>query len=243
MSHSATIRELARQLEVSEMTIRRDLDLLDRNNIVELVHSGAVLYRGGRTGGEPPKYTLSEAGTVRAAEKMRIGAKAASLIEKDDIVILDCGSTTECVAKNLPSGTALTLLCYSLNILVQARRHEECRLVFAGGLLHENTLMFESPEGVEMIKRYRANKSFISASGVSGKLGVTCSNPYEVETKKASLSSSLSRILLVDSSKFGKIQVAYFADLDDFDMVISDSRLSEEYRETIEDLGIALLTV
>jgi DeoR family deoxyribose operon repressor len=241
-TYSASIRELARKLAVSEMTIRRDLELLARDNIVRLVHAGAVL-NPENLGGSQPKYSLTEAGTHMAEEKLRIGRQAASLIEPNDIVIIDSGSTTECLARSIPADLPVTVICFALNVLVEAHRNPACRLVFAGGALHENTLMFESPEGAQLVRRYRANKAFVSASGVNQRLGVTCANSYEVETKKAALASSLTRILLVDSSKFGRIQPAYFAELTDFELIITDSSLPPETAERIRELGIGLQVV
>jgi DeoR family deoxyribose operon repressor len=241
-TYSASIRELAQKLDVSEMTIRRDLELLARDNIVRLVHSGAVL-NPENLGGSQPKYALTEAGAHMAGEKQRIGRQAASLIEPDDIVIIDSGSTTEWLARSIPADLPVTVICFALNVLVEAHRNPACRLVFAGGALHENTLMFESPEGAQLVRRYRANKAFISASGVNQRLGVTCANSYEVETKKAALASSLTRILLVDSSKFGRIHPAYFAELTDFELIITDGGLAPEMAERIRELGIGLQVV
>jgi DeoR family deoxyribose operon repressor len=103
--------------------------------------------------------------------------------------------------------------------------------------------MFESPEGINLISRTRSDKAFVSAAGVHAELGVTCANPYELETKKAILSSSKTKILLVDSSKFGKTKIAYFADLRDFDMVITDTEIPTEYSTIIKNLDITLITV
>jgi DeoR family deoxyribose operon repressor len=237
VQNAATVRELAEKLSVSEMTIRRDLSLLSQDNIVKLVHSGAVLNPGSLGSS---RYSLAEAGAQRGEVKMKIGRKAASLVEEGDIIIIDGGSTTECLAKNFPDTLQLTVLCWALNILIEVHRREKCSLIFAGGSLHENSLVFESPEAVELISRYRANKAFISASGVSEKLGVTCTNTYEIEVKKASIRSSLARILLVDSSKFGKIQAAYFADLPEFSSVVTDTGIPEEYAKYLRGLGIDL---
>jgi DeoR family deoxyribose operon repressor len=132
------------------------------------------------------------------------------------------------------------VLCWALNILVEVHRRESCSIVFAGGSLHENSLVFESPEGVELIRRYRANKAFISASGISEKLGVTCTNTYETGVKKAAIRSSLERILVADSSKFGTIQPAYFADLSEITTVVTDEGIPAEYAEHIRTLGITL---
>ena len=235
--NAATLAELAGELSVSEMTIRRDLNLLAQDNIVKVLHSGAVL-NPGSVGSS--RYSLTEAGALRREQKTAIGRRAAALLEEGDIIIIDGGSTTEYLAQHIPETLQLTVLCWALNILVEVHRRETCSLMFAGGSLHENSLVFESPEGIELVNRYRANKAYLSASGVSEKLGVTCTNAYEVEMKKASIRSSLERILLVDSSKFGTIQPAYFADLSEITTVVTDSGIPAEYAEHIRSLGIAL---
>ena len=235
--NAATLAELAGELSVSEMTIRRDLNLLAQDNIVKVLHSGAVL-NPGSVGSS--RYSLTEAGALRRELKTAIGMRAASLLEEGDIIIIDGGSTTEYLAQSIPETLQLTVLCWALNILVEVHRRETCSLMFAGGSLHENSLVFESPEGIELVNRYRANKAFLSASGVSEKLGVTCTNAYEVEMKKAAIRSSLERILLVDSSKFGTIQPAYFADLSEITAVVTDSGIPTEYVEHIRSLGITL---
>jgi DeoR family deoxyribose operon repressor len=237
VQNAATLAELAERLSVSEMTVRRDLNLLAQDNIVKVLHSGAVL-NPGIVGSS--RYSLTEAGARRREQKMAIGAKAATLLEEGDIIIIDGGSTTEYLAKSIPNTLRLSVLCWALNILVEVQRRESCSLVFAGGRLHGNSLVFESPEGVELINRYRANKTFLSASGISEKLGVTCTNAYEIEVKRASIRSSLDRILVADSSKFGTIQPAYFADLSEITTVVTDSGIPTEYAEHIRSLGITL---
>ncbi len=235
--NAATLAELAGELSVSEMTIRRDLNLLAQDDIVKVLHSGAVL-NPGIVGSS--RYSLTEAGAQRRELKMTIGARAASLLEEGDVIIIDGGSTTEYLAKRIPDTLQLTVLCWALNILVEVHRRETCSLLFAGGSLHENSLVFESPEAVQLINRYRATKVFLSASGVSEKLGVTCTNAYEIEVKRASIRSSRDRILVADSSKFGTIQPAYFADLSEITTVVTDSGIPAEYAEHIRSLGIAL---
>lgn len=237
---TASIAELASRLGVSEMTVRRDLATLAQEGAVRRVHAGAVLTPEGQAG-MLARYSLAEAGAQRVAQKRRIGELATSLLEDGDIVILDSGSTTECLARCLPRDIHLTVVCFALNILVAVRRRENCRIVFAGGQLHENSLVFESPEGVELVRRLRATRCMISASGVSASLGATCANPYEVALKRAAIASSQRRFLLADSSKFGRIHAAHFADLRDFEAVVTDHELPEEHRRAVEQLGIRLL--
>jgi DeoR family deoxyribose operon repressor len=243
LRNGATIRELARELEVSEMTIRRDLSGLAGDAVVTLIHGGAFLNPRSPGGQEESRYSLVYEETRHRAAKMRIGEAAAALVEPQDIIIIDAGSTTECLAAALPADLPLTILCFSLNGLMAVHRRRHCRLIFPGGYFHANSLMFESAEGLELIRRSRATKAFISASGVNDRLGVTCSNAYEVEAKRAAISSSLRKILLVDSSKFGRVRSAYFADLADFDTVVTDSRVPAAYREVIAAAEVGLRAV
>ena len=103
--------------------------------------------------------------------------------------------------------------------------------------------MFESPEGIDLIRKTRATKAFVSAAGVHETLGVTCSNNYEVLTKNAILSSSVEKILLVDSEKFGIVKSAYFADLNTFTTIITDSGVSDEWKARIKEMKIQLIIV
>jgi DeoR family deoxyribose operon repressor len=240
---AVSVRELADTLDVSEMTVRRYLNDLSERGMVTLLHGGAVLNQESYYESYERRYLLSTEGTKHREEKRRIGTAAAKLIEENDIVIVDSGSTTEWLAKSFPEGYKVRALCYALNILIELHRKELCEILFAGGELHRNTLMFESGEALKMIGRFRGRKAFFSASGIHGELGVTSANEYETEMKQASLGSSLEKILLADSSKFGMVSSSYYADLADFDTIITDSGVPEEYRELVGNLGIELIVV
>ena len=238
-----SIKELTVRLNVSEMTIRRDLNLLENDNIVELIPGGAIFKAYIDSRADDEKYNIEHEETMRTREKVRIGQKAASLIQPHDTVILDVGSTTEYVAKFIREEIPVTIVCYALKILVEVYRKKNCNPIFAGGYFHENTLMFESQEGLNLIRRIRADKSIISAAGFHDTLGVTCANPYEVDTKKAVLESSKTKILILDSTKFGKTKVGYFSDMKNFDIIITDNEIPKEYREIIRANDIELITV
>lgn len=243
-----SIREIAKTLKVSEMTVRRDVQLLEEGGLVRVIHGG-VIYVPGKLSSDRPKpasghlYHLPTEETKMVDEKKRIGKKAAELLKPNDIVIIDSGSTTDYLVKAIPDDFPLTVICWATNILYEVQRKRNCQIIFAGGYYHENTMMFESPEGVELVRKNRANKVFFAAGGVHPKLGVTNTNQYAVGMKQASLEASLERILLVDSSKFGDIRPAYYAELDDFNKIITDEGITEEYRNIIENLGIELIIV
>jgi len=236
-----SIKELAYKLNVSEMTIRRDLNSLSKDDIVELIPGGAILKPSSNIELDDEKYLITNEETRRTKEKIKIGKRSAQMIEPNDTIVIDVGSTTEFIAKFIPQNIKVTVLCYALNILVEIYRNHNCKPIFAGGYFHDNTLMFESQEGINLIKRTRADKAFISAAGVNEKLGVTCANHYEIETKKAVIGSSKTKILVVDSTKFGKVKSSYFADMKDFDIIITDNKLDDEYKKIIDNLGIRLI--
>jgi DeoR family deoxyribose operon repressor len=240
ISRGSSVQELSEQLKVSHMTVRRDLDLLVQSGRVRVFHGSVILHPSPSSRAEDSYYSLIGAGAENPEKKRSIGQLAASLIEPEDTLIIDCGSTTEYLAKYLPHGFRYTVLSYALNIVSETVRRKNCKSLFSGGMFHENTLMFESPEGLEMIRNFRATKAFISASGASHQFGVTCMNGYERETKKAMIQSSMKKILLVDSSKFDVIRSDYFAELSDFDEIVTDSAIPAEYTEIITSLGITL---
>ncbi len=235
-----SIQDLARQLDVSQMTVRRDLASLADEDKVKVLYGSVMLHPSNAARGSDSYYSLIVAGAEHTDEKRRIGLAAASLIEPEDSLIIDCGSTTEYLAKHLPEGMGYTVLSYSLNIVAESVRRKECKSIFSGGVFHGNTLMFESTEGLEAIRNFRATKAFISASGINSRFGITCSNSYERETKKAVIASSMRKILVADSSKFDVVRSVYFAELSEFDEVITDPGIPKEYVEIIEGLGIKL---
>jgi DeoR family deoxyribose operon repressor len=240
-----TIGELASALDVSEMTIRRDLELLSSTGRVRLVRAGAIPAGIDVDGPSrfPRGFTLVDSQSQGADEKMRIGQKAASLLESGDVVIIDSGATLEWLTRSIPAELPITILCFALNIAFQAGRYPGRGVILAGGALHEKTLVCCSPEGVSLVRRYRASKAFLSAGGASETLGVTCIDASEAELKKAAVASSRTRILLADSRKFGRVTAAWFADLRDFDAIVTDPGISLEYVEIVRHIGISLHVV
>jgi DeoR family transcriptional regulator, deoxyribose operon repressor len=234
------ISELSNQLEVSEMTIRRDLAVLKMNHIARNVGGNAVYNPSHDLAVSEHDYNLYDETEKKNLQKYHIGRYAAAMIEKDDIIIIDTGTTTEKIAPHIPNNLNITVLSYNTNILMSLYHKTGINLLFAGGYFHSKTQMFESPEGIDFIRGIRAKKVFISAAGVHRELGITCVNSYEVATKQAVLKSSLHKILVADSSKFDKIRPAYFCNLTDLTAVITDREISSEWKEHIESSGVAL---
>lgn len=226
-----SIKDLAEKYMVSEMTIRRDLDYICKN---ELLNISKPYYD------ITSDYMFSNEQIKHYEQKERIAQFAVSLINQEDVIIIDSGTTTSVLSKLIPEDINITALCYNFQVLNQLHTKPNISIIFAGGYYHPNDQMFESAEGVSLIQRIRANKMFVSASGIHKELGITCANNYEVVTKRSGLNSSYVKILLADSSKFGTIKQGYFAQLNDVDVIVTDNDLSNSWKQFIAEQGIKL---
>lgn len=235
-----SIKELSSMLDVSEMTIRRDVAELEKNGVVEVFFGGISLkqYKG-----DPAGYQMEKEAYRRIEEKRRIAQKAVSLIEPLDVILLDTGTTTGFMLDYFTSDMNQIVYCYALNIINGICNMPNFKLVACGGYFHTSTRMFECEEGLHLLERTHLNKVFMAARGVSKEIGVTTAEPYEIYMKKAAIDASERKILLSDSSKFGKAWYAKYCEIDDFDTIISDTDLDPEYKAMIEDKGITLYLV
>jgi len=233
-----TIREFAKALDASEMTVRRDLSLLKDQGVVSVFHGGVSLRSTASKA-----YDIDQELATQADQKMRIAQKAASLIEQGDVLLIDTGSTTASIIQFIPEDSRNVVYCYALNIIQGVCAKPNLSVVACGGLFHRNTRMFASEEGAQLIKKTRINKAFMSTRGITADVGITTAESYEMEMKQAAIASSRQRILLADSSKMGKAWYARYARLEDFDMVITDSDVEDKYVKMCREAGVEVCIV
>lgn len=220
---SLHVKDAAKHLNVSEMTIRRDIN--DS-------HCSPLNLLGGyivKSKDQDPisHYFVSQQQQRHVIEKKHIGRLAASLVQNNDIVFFDCGTTTPYIIENIPEHIHFTGVCYSLNVFVTLQKHENCNVILCGGQFEVDNAIFTPIIEQSPLDIICPSKSFISAAGISFK-GITCFNLHEVNWKKKAINKSNTTILVADSSKFDELKAAYFGVLSDFDMLISD-HISDEY--------------
>ncbi|OQY34772.1 MAG: hypothetical protein B6241_03575 [Spirochaetaceae bacterium 4572_59] len=241
-SKSLSIRQLAEILNVSIMTIRRDIEEILKDSELQMIR-GMFLYNPQKEAEESSPYSVISASTEFQDAKQRIAEEAIKMISPDDHILIDAGSTTEFLAKKLPVDMKINVVCFSLNILNIILAKNMLSITLPGGRYHSSSMMFESREGIELIKKTRVNKAFISASGMNLRLGATCSAEFERDLKRSALDSAFTRVLLLDSSKFKRVQSLYFADLSDFDTIITDCDIPEDIEGEIRERGIDIRIV
>lgn len=242
-SPDLSVKNLAEMLSVSEMTIRRDLKYLKETNLFVRSHGIQISAHQPNVTNIEKEYQLHSERTKFYAEKQKIGQFATTLISPNDTLILDSGTTIAEMSRFIPEHMNLNITCYNYYTLTQLSTKEDVQITLAGGLFHKSDQMFESSYGVDLIRDRRANKFFMGASGIHEALGLTCAHNYEVLTKKAAMNSSLTTILLADSSKFGLVRSAYVAPLNSVDAIITDAGITEDWKRLIKNIGIKLYIV
>lgn len=236
---SCSIQELARRLNVTTMTIRRYLKSLSAHEDIRLVR-GMLIKTALLNQNPASNYSLISAFTINSDSKARIAERALHYISPLDNILIDAGSTCEYFVRAIPDTYQLKVFCFSLNVLNHLVLKKNTQITIAGGVYHESSMLFESREGIELLKKTRTNTAFISSSGVSLDLGITCSDDFERELKKYAILSAQKSILLADSSKFEKVGSIHFANIEDFDIIITDSGIPQGIAEKIRELGVML---
>mgnify|MGYP000892989078 FL=1 len=234
---SISVAEMCEMLDVSEMTIRRDLSMLSNQGLLQRVHGGAVSRRGRSY--EPPYLMRS---SINVNDKHAIGEIATSLVVDGDSLVLDNGSTVLELAKLLVGKRNLTVLTASLavaNILADA---PGIRLILSGGILRpeEGSLIGHIAE--RTFQEFRIDKAFIGIGGISLENGLTEYNLEDTLVKRNLINNAEQIIVLADSSKLGKTRFSFVAPLSVVDVLITDSRVSEDILQGYRVQGIEVLT-
>ena len=209
------LSEAADLFHVSEMTVRRDIAGSNGRLAVLGGHVIAV------ADAEPP-YALDREQDTHLADKVAACEHALALIERDDTIFIDSGTTTCHIASRLPQDLNLTVVCFAMNVAAILARKPEIRWILTGGHYQPATASFSSPHGPEMLKDVRLNKAFVSAGGAHGKLGVSCANFSEVGMKRTAIACAAHSYLVIDGSKVGKVKPAYFAGCSEFEAIICE---------------------
>jgi DeoR family deoxyribose operon repressor len=214
------LRDAAALLGVSEMTVRRDVSTMpDRFTYL----GGHIVSADDIAGG----YELGREADSHANAKFRACAHALKLIAPDDTVFIDCGSTLDHLAQQIPADLTITVICYSLNVAQRLAEKPHIRMIMLGGIYHPASATFSSGDWLEPLGRFGINKAFISAGGVDVERGASCSHFHEVPIKQKAIASALESYLVVDGSKFGTVKPAYFARLSDFRAIITEAGAKE----------------
>ncbi len=235
---SAKVEELSQKLNVTPMTIRRDLQYLEDNNIVSRTFGGAIL-KSGLTSEVPYKNKVIS----NMDEKKRIAKYAVSLVQNGQIVYLDSGTTNMEIAKQLKSKQNLTVVTNDIKIAGYLSFSSNFKILCTGGWVQNSTGTCLGSHTIEFLKGINVDIGFIGSSSVSYKSGLTTPTFEKADVKKQAIKSATKLVLVIDNSKFGKESFAKVCNLDEFDLVVTDAGLSEKTHELLkkENINVKLV--
>ncbi|BFH63405.1 DeoR/GlpR family DNA-binding transcription regulator [Paenibacillus azoreducens] len=232
-----TIQDLCSIFKVSINTIRRDVDTLVKRGSIEKVYGGV---RAKKTS---TLISFEQRDTMQHEQKKAIGKLASSLIEPNDIIFIDSGTTTSQIMPYLDPNITCTIFTNNFDVIHACTQMPNVRLFVIGSLYQGNTRSFVNVDGDPHGHRFNINKAFMAATGVTTASGLTNSNPLEYEIKHSICDKAREIILLVDGSKFGKSTLLTYWPLDGVSTLITSDDVPEEYVEYCTEHDIKLLTV
>jgi DeoR family L-fucose operon activator len=234
---SIRVTELSELCQVTEETIRRDLDRLEQAGRLRRSHGGAVSVKD-----QQPEIPFFEREITHADEKRLIAEAAVKLIQPKDRILLDASSTAWYMAASMPD-IPLTVLTNSIKVAMELSGKEKIEVISTGGILASRSLSYVGPLAERSLDAYHVDKAFISCKGVHLERGVSESNELQARIKQKMVGMADQVILLADSSKFGVIAFTNVAELGDIDTIVTDKRLSGELLSQLEERQIAVTIV
>jgi DeoR/GlpR family transcriptional regulator of sugar metabolism len=234
----AKVNELSQLFNASAVTIRHDLTELHQRGLVVRSHGGAML--PDTILREPP---VLERLKEHSAEKQRIGARAATLINDGETIILDSGTTTLEIARHLKKKQELHVITNGVNIAAELLDARDVQTFIIGGTVRGESASISGRFSEEMFDQFSADKLFLSGAGCDLEFGVSGANLEETMVNRAMLRISREIILVADASKFSKRSMTRIVPFSEIDTVISDTGLDEETQIKLRAVGCNLILV
>lgn len=230
------VSDLSREFDVTEETIRRDLEKLDNDGLAKKTYGGAVANE--KLNNDPPFNVRKR---VNVAEKQRIAEKIAPLIHDGDYIMLDASSTAICVIECIKDLKNITLITNSVEILLQLADKKDWNILSTGGALKEGGLSLVGTSAERMIRGFHVDLAVCSCKGIDINKGITDSNEKDSEIKQAIFTAANRKVLAVDSTKFDKISFVRVCNTGDVDTIVTDAQPSDRWIEHCKERNVQLI--
>ena len=230
------VSDLSQQYNVTEETIRRDLEKLENEGLAKKTYGGAVLNESFNT--DLP-YTVRKKANVES--KQRIAEAIAAMIEDGDHLILDASSTALFIAKRMKDKKNITVITNSVEILLELSDRNGWKILSTGGRLKEGGLALVGYQAERMVSTFHVDYAIFSCKGIDLERGLTDANESDAQIKKMIVKAANKIILAVDHSKFNKISFTQVCELSEIDMVVTDEEPDESWKQAFLSAGIELI--
>lgn len=236
MQHdSILVTELADYLNVSSVTIRKDLTELEKAKKLYRNHGKAILinpYINNRNVNEKEK--------LYPEEKSNIGREGAALITRDDSILIASGTSVHALARQIAPINKLTVITASLQVSEILSANEDIDIIQLGGVLRHSSLSVVGKPAENILSQFSCSKLFIGVDGIDLDFGITTTDVREADLNKAMIHAAQKTIVLADSSKFGRRGFSKIADMDDIDLIITDPNVQPSIVKRLEEMGIEI---
>ncbi|MFB5944840.1 DeoR/GlpR family DNA-binding transcription regulator [Albibacterium profundi] len=233
-----SVLDLCDMLDVSSVTIRKDLKQLEDKNLLFRVHGGATLNN---------PYTMDRPVNVKeklqTEEKNKIGVAASALIEVNDSIIIASGTTVMALARHIKTKESLTVITSAIQVAEVLLQNPEIDVLMLGGLLRRSSSSVMGPYAEDILKDFFCSKLFVGVDGIDLENGLTTTNVLEAHLNRQMMNVSNKTIVLADSSKFGKRGFGKICDIDEIDQIITDDGVSPHTVEQLEAKGVKVIIV
>jgi DeoR family transcriptional regulator of aga operon len=232
------ISELSRSLGISRITIRKDLDHLASRGLALRSHGGALATEGGAL----LDPSLIEKEQRQSPEKQRIARAAIALVSEGMCVVLDSGTTTTAIARELRRFTHLTIITNAVNIATELAG-TAFEIILTGGTLRKNSFSLVGPLAEDVLRSVRADILFLGVDGFDVQSGVMTPNLLESRVNRAMVNSAARVVAVCDSTKFNRRSLALIVPTSAIQTVITDGKLPAEYVQILSSAGIEVIRV
>ncbi len=233
---SVRVSNLSRILGVSEVTIRSYLEDMEKKGLLSRVHGGAV-------SSYKPYYSmnLNQRLETNKESKVAIAERVVELIQPNDTVMLNAGTTTLLVFRKLPQNYNLSIVTNSISIALEAAGNPNFNVILVGGSVNSKYQFSYGSDAIEQIKKYHADKLILSVDGISAEHGFTTYYDKEASVDVAMIEQSNCRIIAADHSKFGHSAFVKISDAAVADYIVTNDQLSRELTEELNKQGVTIL--
>jgi len=232
------VPELSEALEVSAVTIRKDLKLLEEKGLLFRTHGGASL--------ESPYIKdrpVNEKEHLAVGEKASIATVAAQLIQAQESVIIASGTTMVALARAIPAQMPLTVITSALNVGMELLKRPEIEVLQLGGYLRHSSSSVTGPHAEQVLREIACSKLFLGVDGIDLDFGLTTTNIGEARLNQQMMQTAQQTIVLADSSKFGKRGFGRICAVEQVTHIITDTGISAGDEKRLKDLGVTLTIV
>jgi DeoR family transcriptional regulator of aga operon len=232
------VKDLAAHFQVSQITIRKDLEVLQGRGLLHRTHGGALVPSSGALN-DP---SLQEKEKLHRTEKMRIAQAAVRLVEEGQSILLDSGTTTMAIARALRSFRKLTVITNAVNIAAELA-NSEIEVILTGGTVRKNSFSLVGPLAEETLRHLSADTLFLGVDGFDTRLGLSTPNLQEAKVNRVMVEISRRVVAVCDSSKFGRRSLSTIVPPNAIHHVITDKKISKMDVQNLKDSGVSLTLI